>query len=109
MFATRSPGFHGYVQKPVESSFESLLDAAPDAMVGVDAEGVIQFANKQTELLFGYGRDELVGHPIEMLVPESYREIHPKHRDVYVDQPTTRSMGAGLDLSGRRKDGTEFP
>lgn len=93
----------------VESKFESLLEAAPDAMVGVDGTGAIRFVNRQTELLFGYDRDELVGQPIEMLVPESFRQGHPAHRADYLASPATRAMGAGLELTGRRRDGTEFP
>ncbi len=93
----------------VDDSFESLLEAAPDAMLGVDASGAIQFVNRQTELLFGYSREELVGRPIETLVPESFRASHPKHRAGYFARPATRAMGAGLELTGRRKDGTAFP
>jgi PAS domain S-box-containing protein len=91
------------------TKFESLLEAAPDAMVGVDRTGTIRFVNRQTELLFGYDRDELVGQLIETLVPESSRNVHPGHRSGYFGSPGTRAMGAGLALSGRRRDGSEFP
>ncbi|HEY8717487.1 PAS domain S-box protein [Pengzhenrongella sp.] len=93
----------------VEAKFESLLEAAPDAMVGVDQAGMIRFVNRQTEALFGYDRAELIGVPIETLVPEASRHVHPARREGYFADPRTRSMGAGLDLSGRRRDGTQFP
>jgi PAS domain S-box-containing protein len=85
------------------------LEAAPDAMVGVDSTGTIRFVNRQTESLFGYSRGELVGESIEMLVPESFRAVHPANRTRYFADPRTRAMGAGLNLSGRRRDGSEFP
>jgi PAS domain S-box-containing protein len=90
-------------------SFEGLLEAAPDAMVGVDQGGVIRFVNRQTELLFGYDRGELVGWLIEMLVPESFRAVHQVQRDGYFAAPKTREMGTDLELRGQRRDGTEFP
>ena len=91
------------------SDFEALLDAVPDALVGVDRAGVIRFVNRQTESLFGYERDELVGAPLEVLVPESARPIHRVHRERYRMDPRTRPMGADLLLKGRRRDGTQFP
>ena len=92
-----------------ESKFEALLEAAPDAIIGVDAEGVMKLVNAQTERLFGYPREELLGRPIEMLVPDRVRALHPGHRLGYVRNPTPRPMGAGRELAGRRKDGSEFP
>ena len=92
-----------------ESIYRGLLEAAPDAIVGVTQGGTITFVNAQTESLFGYSRDELLGQPIEMLVPETARSVHPHHRDAYFTAPQTRPMGAGMELAGRRKDGTEFP
>ncbi|MBI3770285.1 MAG: PAS domain S-box protein [Deltaproteobacteria bacterium] len=78
-------------------------------MVVVHRDGRIAFANAQTELLFGYTRDELVGQTIETLVPERFRGAHPSHRSAYFGEARTRPMGMGLDLYGRRKNGTEFP
>jgi PAS domain S-box-containing protein len=92
-----------------EAKFRALLEAAPDAIVGVDADGRIALVNAQTERLFGYGREELLGQLVEMLVPDSLREIHIGHRNAYLDGPVTRPMGAGMELAGRRKDGSEFP
>jgi len=102
-------GGEGIVSSRGEARFANLLEAAPDAMVGVDQTGVIQFVNRQTESLFGYSRDELVGQPIETLVPEPFRQAHRNHRGGYIADPRTRAMGVGRELSGRRKDGTEFP
>jgi PAS domain S-box-containing protein len=92
-----------------EARFRSLLEAAPDAIVGVGADGNIALVNAQTERLFGYNRREMLGRPVEMLVPQSARALHPTHRSGYFAAPTPRPMGAGMELAGRRKDGTEFP
>jgi hypothetical protein len=86
-----------------------LLEAAPDAIVLVDAEGRIVRVNAQTERLFGYARTELVGRPIEILVPEAAREGHPDHRRRYLTDPVPRPIGQGKPLSARRRDGSEFP
>lgn len=86
-----------------------LLDAAPDAAVVIDASGKIVLVNEQTEHLFQYDRHELLGQPVELLLPERFRRVHVGHRSRYLDDPHRRPMGAGLDLAGRRKDGTEFP
>ena len=88
---------------------EGLLETAPDALVGVDRDGLIRFVNRQTESLFGYQRDDLVGQPIEILVPESRRAIHRVHRQGHAQHPRDRAMGTGLELRGRRRDGTQFP
>lgn len=94
---------------PKKLDFEGLLEAAPVAMLGVDQGGLIRFVNRQTELLFGYDRDDLAGRSIETLVPESFRKVHPAHRTGYFADPKTRPMGAGLQLTALRRDGTEFP
>jgi len=86
-----------------------LLESAPDAIVGVSADGIIVLVNAQTERLFGYSRHELLGQPLELLVPESVRDMHPKHREEYAADPVPRPMGAGMELAGRRRDGSEFP
>jgi PAS domain S-box-containing protein len=93
----------------VPDGFEALLDAAPDAMVVVDAEGRIAMANHQTEKVFGHPAGTLVGRPIESLMPERYRGRHVDHRDGYLADPRVRPMGARLDLYGLHRDGREFP
>jgi PAS domain S-box-containing protein len=92
-----------------EAKFRGLLEAAPDAIVGVTADGKIALVNAQAERLFGYPREELLGQPIEILVPDRARALHPTHRAGYFTQPQPREMGAGMHLAARRKDGTEFP
>jgi PAS domain S-box-containing protein len=92
-----------------EQKFRGLLEAAPDAIVGVNASGIIVLINAQAERLFGYPRNELLGQSLELLVPESARRLHPQHRAGYIQDPRPRPMGAGMELAGRRRDGTEFP
>jgi PAS domain S-box-containing protein len=92
-----------------EARFRGLLEAAPDCVVIVDARGTIQMVNRQTEVLFGYPREELLGQPVEMLMPDRFRGRHYSHRENYAHDPRTRPMGVGLELFGRRKDGSEFP
>ena len=89
--------------------FTGLLEAAPDAMVCVEADGRIVMVNAQAERLFGYARDELIGQPVEILVPDEARQVHPGHRARYVADPVPRPMGARMQLAGRRRDGTTFP
>jgi PAS domain S-box-containing protein len=91
------------------TEFEGLLEAVPDALVGVDHAGVIRFVNHQTELLFGYERSDLVDAPLEILVPVSLRPIHKVHREGRVAAPFPRTMGPGLEPRGQRQDGTQFP
>ncbi len=93
----------------VEAKFRGLLEAAPDAMIMVNADGRIVLINSETQRMFGYQREDLLGQPIERLVPDRFRGAHPGHRAAYSSDPKTRPMGAGLDLYARRKDGSEFP
>jgi len=92
-----------------EERFAALIEFAPDAMVISNAGGEIVLVNGQTERLFGYRREELLGQPVEILMPERFRERHPGHRSSYLASPEVRAMGPGMDLHGLRKDGTEFP
>ncbi|MEU8234117.1 PAS domain S-box protein [Actinoplanes sp. NPDC048967] len=96
-------------RRRAEAMFRGLLEAAPDAIVGITADGRIALLNAQTERLFGYRRDELLGRPVEILVPERIRKQHPEHRLSYFTDPQRRPMGAGTALAAVRKDGTEFP
>jgi PAS domain S-box-containing protein len=90
-----------------EARLRALIDSAPDAIVVVDGDGRIELANPKTETLFGYRHDELVGQPVELLVPESVRLRHPAFRSVYL--AGSPPAGMPLELRGRRKDGSEFP
>jgi PAS domain S-box-containing protein len=92
-----------------EQRFRDLLESAPDAMVIVDEAGRIQLVNARTEELFGYGRANLLGESVDMLLPDRMRRLHPRHRADYVADPSSRPMGAGLELFGKRRNGTEFP
>jgi PAS domain S-box-containing protein len=91
------------------TEYKALLEAVPDALVGVDEAGVIQFVNRQTEAMFGYDRGDLVGQALEMLVPEHLRASHIAHRADYQAAPRSRPMGSDLLLTGLHRDGTEFP
>ncbi|MBI5596854.1 MAG: PAS domain S-box protein [Elusimicrobia bacterium] len=92
-----------------ETRFRVLLESAPDAMVLVDGGGAVCDLNSQVERLFGYARGELLGRPVELLMPERFRQGHVAHRAGYFGEPRQRPMGAGMELFGRRKDGSEFP
>jgi PAS domain S-box-containing protein len=106
---------HGGVSEEVFHFAESpevlyrIFEFAPDAILLVDGEGRIVKANAQSAVMFGFSREELMGQPVEMLIPQRYASQHVRHRSRYLAAPRTRTMGAGLELFGRRKDGTEFP
>src|SRR5439155_20650312 len=95
--------------KRAEEKFRLVLDAAPNAMIMVDSAGVISFANAPAATVFRYSLSELIGQPIETLIPERFRDRHVGYRKGFLSQPSRRAMGAGRDLFGRRKDGSEFP
>jgi PAS domain S-box-containing protein len=97
------------VERKSEARFRELLESAPDAAVIVDSAGMIVLVNAQTEELFGYARDELLGKPVERLLPESLGDRDVAHRTGYLAHPETRPMGVGHELTGRRRDGTVFP
>lgn len=92
-----------------ETMFHALLESAPDAMVIVGPDGRIMLANAQTDQMFGYQREDLLGRQIEMLIPPQLRGAHERHRAGFFDKPAARRMGAGLQLWGQRRDGTAFP
>jgi len=97
------------VRQITDPILAGLLEAAPDAMVCVDSDGRIVLVNAQAERLFGYPREELSGQPVEILIPDAVKAGHPALRAGYAADPRPRPMGAGLELSARRRDGTTFP
>jgi methyl-accepting chemotaxis protein len=92
-----------------EEQFRQVVEAAPIGFVAISRGGLIEMVNAQVEKLFGYRREELIGQPIEILVPPRFRPNHPSHRTGFFVDPRARMMGAGRDLAGLRKDGSEFP
>lgn len=96
-------------QNSVKRLFEGIVEAAPDAIVVIAADGTIQLVNQQVEELFGYARARLVGASVEMLIPERFRALHGSRRALWSHQPTSRTLGEGHNLTGLRSDGTEFP
>lgn len=86
-----------------------LLDAAPDGILLIDGNGTLLLVNSRIEQMFGYSRSELLGQPVELLLPTALRAGHVRHRDDYAHEPRLRPMGIGLDLRGQRRDGSEFP
>jgi PAS domain S-box-containing protein len=92
-----------------ENKFRKLLESAPDAMVIVNRAGVIRLVNAQTEKMFQYTREEMIGQPVEILIPGDFARHHSAHRDGYFKDPKVRTMGIGLELYGKRKNGEEFP
>jgi PAS domain S-box-containing protein len=106
--------FSGFIhditeRKRLEHRFRQAVESAPNAIVMVNKSGTIELVNSQTEISFGYSRTELIGQPIEILVPERFRNTHIAYRQAYLAAPVSRPMGVGRDLYGLRKDGTEFP
>jgi PAS domain S-box-containing protein len=91
------------------ATLRGLLESAPDGIIIADASGTIALVNAQAQAMFGYGEAELIGRPLEDLLPDELRDRHREHRHRYMANPTTRPMGIGLRLSGRRRDGTAFP
>ncbi|HEX3987102.1 MAG TPA: PAS domain S-box protein [Acidobacteriaceae bacterium] len=96
-------------QARLERRFRQLLEAAPDAIVEVSADGNVVLVNRVAEQMFGYSRDDLVGQSVDLLVPDVVRQHHRSYRDGYLEHPRTRPMGSGLELHGRRRDGSLFP
>ena len=92
-----------------EEKYRRLLESAPDAIVGTNELGRIVFVNAQLENLFRYKRDELLGQPVEIFIPEGFRKRHVGHRADYLSNPQIRRMGVGMELHGLRKDGSQFP
>ncbi|MGD1063272.1 MAG: sigma 54-interacting transcriptional regulator [Terracidiphilus sp.] len=114
MALSESPGQHAGAQERARPGFaqdtiERLFEFSPDAILVCDGNGVMRAANPRAEELFGYASEELIGQPVEMLVPARFRGGHPRHRENYSAHPRTRQMGAALNLYGLRKDGTEIP
>jgi PAS domain S-box-containing protein len=95
--------------RKIDERFRQLVESSPDGMVILDPHGRIQQVNAEAEAQFGFTRQEMIGNPVEMLLPERFRGTHVARRDGYLSAPTSRPMGAGLELAGRRKDGGEFP
>lgn len=96
-------------QRKSEERFRQVVEAAPNAMVMANKAGLIEMVNAQAERVFGYSRQEMLGQPVEILIPEHFRHIHPALRDMFNAEPRSRPMGGGRDLYARRKDGSEFP
>jgi PAS domain S-box-containing protein len=97
------------VRKRLERTFQKIVEAAPCGMIIIDAQGTIVLVNPQAEMMFGYTRTELIGSPLEMLVPERFRDTHGAHRQAFARAPSIRQVGVDRDLTARRKDGSEFP
>lgn len=95
-------------QDSSEAFFREFLESAPDAMVIIDAAGRISVVNEQAEKMFGFGREEMLGREIEMLLPDGLRDIHVRHRTAYSEDPQLRPMGIGMDLAAKRSDGSTF-
>ena len=101
--------FDFFTRRAEFEMFRKIVESAPNAIILVDRDGKITLVNAQTEKLFGYAREILIGQPVEMLLPERFRATHPAHRSAFFASPSTRAMGVGRDLYGLRKGGSEFP
>jgi PAS domain S-box-containing protein len=97
------------INTDLDKVYRLLFETAGEALILVDKEGIIQTINSRTNEMFGYGEQELIGQKMEVLLPEKYRKEHVGHRDSYNKKPRRRSMGMGMELWGRRKDGSQFP
>ena len=110
---SRGPVFSATLRNNTErrraDKFGLLLESAPDAVIVIEGDGQIALVNAQTEQLFGFPREQLIGHPVEILMPRRFRDAHIRHRVGYVGEPYRRPMDAGLNLYGQRADGSEFP
>lgn len=96
-------------REKTEKMLRGLVETAPDATLIIDREGVVVLASEQSKKLFGYEQSEIVGQPVEMLIPRRYRYTHPEQRRKFMDAPSHRAMGSGLELTGLCKDGREIP
>ena len=103
-YAARSREFAAH-----DLRFYTLMESVPTAIIMTDDSGCIVMANRKTEEMFGYSQAELVGQRLDILLPERFRDVHRRHLQDFFSAPRIRSMGVGLDLTARRKDGTEFP
>lgn len=103
------PHTHRKALRTSEDRFRTLLESAPIGVVIMDSKGLISLVNAKVEEVFGYDREGLIGQDIETLIPERFHSAHMNHKKSYLSEPTTRSMGLGLDLAGLRKDRSEFP
>ncbi|MBX9776004.1 MAG: PAS domain S-box protein [Xanthobacteraceae bacterium] len=105
----RSAGALGIEREPTREEFEVLFEAAPNGVLVASSDGIIMLVNQLLVQKFGYRKDELIGQPIEVLVPDRHRAAHAKHRSDFARKPQARPMGIGRELNGKRKDGSEFP
>lgn len=96
-------------RRVAEDKFRQFFETAPDAKFLIDESGAIRLVNAQAETLFGYRRDDLLGQPVEMLIPQRFRDAHPGHREQFFRRPYVRPMQRGSQFRGLRKDGSEFP
>jgi PAS domain S-box-containing protein len=96
-------------RRRAEERFRIAVESSPNGMIMIDGEGRILLVNRETERMFGHSREELLGRPVDILVPDRFRSAHPAHRAAFYENPQSRSMGVGRELFGMRKDGTEIP